>query len=90
MADTADMKKLTCSNCKDQSEHTLDPTTGKHFEYTCEKCGMLVQGDLERKMGDHGIFSEIIGYCRCTRRHPTAVHFWDSELLAKARQSQKP
>ena len=83
------MKKLTCSRCEAESEHMLDPTMGRHFEYTCDNCGMLVQGDVERIAGDHGSFSPKIGPCRCTRRHPTAAHFWDSELLAKARQSQK-
>jgi hypothetical protein len=83
------MKKLTCSNCKTESGYKLDLTMGKHFEYTCEKCGMLVQGDVERITGDHGSFSEKIGPCRCTKRHPTAAHFWDSELLAKVRQDQK-
>jgi hypothetical protein len=81
------MKKLTCSNCKAESVHNLDLT--KHFEYMCEKCGMLVQGDVERKMGDHGIFSEAIGHCSCEKRDPSAAHFWDSELLAKVRQGQK-
>jgi hypothetical protein len=80
--------KLTCSKCEAESEH--DPAgRPKHYEYTCARCGQLLNGDIQWTIGAAraGVasFNEHFVLCRCPQRRPNAAAFFESESYARAK-----
>jgi hypothetical protein len=58
--------KLTCSKRDHISDQPINWFTGKHHEYVCEQCGVLLQCDLNATVS--GDFINILGVDVCQHR----------------------
>jgi hypothetical protein len=82
--------KLTCSKCDHISDQTINWFTGKHHEYVCGQCGVLLQGDFNATVS--GNFINILGVDACQhreRRDESAHIFYITEASEKEQSSEK-